>query len=59
LASRFKADKQVSLDCVSIGPTIKNPHTGNETLEIESENGDQTVKQFYDCVCEIVRRLYG
>lgn len=58
LASRFKADKQVKLDCVSIGPTIKNPHTGNETLQIESEDGNQTVKQFYDCVCEIVRRLY-
>ncbi|MDP4182398.1 MAG: M20/M25/M40 family metallo-hydrolase [Bacillota bacterium] len=58
LASRFMAEKQVKLDCVSIGPTIKNPHTGNETLQIESEDGKQTVGQFYDCAREIARRLY-
>jgi len=57
LASRFNAEKNVKLDCVSIGPTIKNPHTGNETLEIEVD-GEQTVQQFYDCVCEIVNRCF-
>ena len=58
LASRFMSEKKKRLDCISIGPTIKNPHTCNETLEIESPDGIQTVRQFYDCLCEIVRALY-
>jgi dipeptidase D len=59
LATRFTKEKGVKLDCVSIGPTIKNPHTGNETLQIESEIKEPTVNQFYECVAQIIKKLYA
>lgn len=58
LASRFRTEKHVALDCVSIGPTIRNPHTSNETLQIQSPDGTQTVAQFYECVSKIIQDLY-
>jgi dipeptidase D len=58
LSSRFNTEKNRKLDCISIGPTVENPHSCDETLEIESRDGKRPVRQFYDCVCEIVRALY-
>ncbi len=58
LASRFKNEKQVDLDAVSIGPTIVEPHTPKEELQVKSDDGRQTVQQFYDCVKEIIISLF-
>ncbi len=59
LASRFEAEKQIKLDCVSIGPNVKNPHTGNETMQIESSDGKQTVQEFYNCVCQTISAIFN
>jgi len=41
-----------SIDCISIGPTIVNPHTGGERLKAE------TVKTFYKAVSTLIQELY-
>lgn len=41
------------MDCISIGPTIENPHTVDESLEIEI-NGKPALVDFYKAVKEIV-----
>jgi dipeptidase D len=40
------------IDCISIGPTIVNPHGGAERLKAS------TVKQFYDAVTQILHRIF-
>ena len=40
------------MDCISIGPTIVDPHTGGERLKAS------TVEQFYKAVTELIRKLY-
>jgi dipeptidase D len=57
LASRM-AEMDRKLDCVSIGPTIENPHTPNESLQVASADRTQTVEQFYNCVSDIVKELF-
>lgn len=40
------------MDCISIGPTIRDPHSGSERLRAS------TVEQFYKAVTELISRLY-
>jgi|WetSurMetagenome_2_1015567.scaffolds.fasta_scaffold04332_6 dipeptidase D len=40
------------IDCISIGPTIVDPHSGGERLKAS------TVEQFYDAVTEILHRVF-
>lgn len=40
------------MDCISIGPTIVDPHTGGERLKAS------TVEQFYNAVTELIPKLY-
>jgi dipeptidase D len=59
LAARFMSEKKNALDCISIGPDVRSPHTSGETLEIESKDGAQTVREFFECVQGIVHALFG
>jgi len=59
LAGRFEKEMGVKLDCVSIGPTIRNPHTGNECLQIETADGVQPVQQFYNAVCQTLTQIFN
>lgn len=57
LVSRFAKEGR-QLDCVSLGPTIKNPHTPRETLQIlAADQKTQTVQQFYNCVHDLIVAL--
>jgi dipeptidase D len=58
LAARFLAEKRIALDCISIGPTIRNPHTVNEALEIEAPDGTWAINQFYNCARGIISALF-
>lgn len=40
------------IDCISIGPTIVDPHSGGERLQAS------TVEQFYDGVTQILHRIF-
>jgi dipeptidase D len=40
------------IDCISIGPTIVDPHSGGERLKA------LTVEQFYDAVTQIIHRIF-
>jgi dipeptidase D len=40
------------IDCISIGPTIVDPHSGGERLKAS------TVEQFYDAVGQIIHRIF-
>ncbi len=40
------------IDCISIGPTIVDPHSGGERLKAS------TVEQFYDAVTQILHRIF-
>lgn len=44
------------IECISIGPTIQNPHTFNERLLI-TEHNIHSVASFYDCVISIITQL--
>ncbi len=46
------------MDCISIGPTIENPHTPNERLEIGNKDRE-TVLLFYNSVKQIIYNLYN
>ncbi|TAJ06816.1 M20/M25/M40 family metallo-hydrolase [Marinilabiliaceae bacterium JC017] len=45
------------IECISVGPTIQNPHTENERLEVKDGN-TQTVQEFYEVVSKIIVNLY-
>jgi len=40
------------IDCISIGPTILNPHTGSECLKAD------TVGTFYNAVTSLIQELF-
>jgi len=42
-----------NIECISIGPTVRTPHSWNERLETES------VQPFYDCLIKIIQRVQG
>lgn len=44
-------EKYPMIDCVSIGPTVLNPHSPEERLEIE------TVPRFYKVVVEALEKM--
>ncbi len=47
------------LDCISIGPTIRAPHSPSESLQVETTDGTQTVQLFYNAVSNILDRIFG
>lgn len=49
----------IGMDCISIGPTIKDPHSPNESLQIEAADGSQTVQKFYDAVSRILEKAFA
>ncbi len=51
VAQKYRDDSQ-KMDCISIGPTIVDPHSGGERLKAS------TVEKFYETVTQIIRRLY-
>jgi dipeptidase D len=57
LVKRFKDELGKDLDAISIGPTIKDPHTPSESLQVKNTGGTQTVQQFYDAVSQILQRI--
>jgi dipeptidase D len=46
------SDDSNKMDCISIGPTIVDPHSGGERLKAS------TVEQFYGAVSQIIHKLY-
>lgn len=58
LVKRFKDELGKDLDAISIGPTIKDPHTPSESLQVETTDGTQTVKQFYNAVGKILEKIF-
>jgi dipeptidase D len=59
LVKRFKDELGKDLDAISIGPTITNPHTPSESLQVETTDGTQTVQQFYDAVSQILQKIFA
>ena len=57
ISARY-AKAGITMDCISIGPTIKNPHTPNESLQVQDANGIETVEQFYDAVSQIIVKVF-
>ncbi|HEX3029221.1 MAG TPA: beta-Ala-His dipeptidase [Clostridia bacterium] len=53
LETAYIVKKCPGTDCISIGPTIKNPHSSEESIRMD------TVPQFYDIVKEIITRYYA
>ena len=51
IVQKYRDDSQ-PMDCISIGPTIVDPHSGGERLKAS------TVEQFYEAVIKIIHRLY-
>ena len=51
IVQKYRDDSQ-PMDCISIGPTIVDPHSGTERLKAS------TVEQFYEAVIKIIHRLY-
>ncbi len=47
-----------TLDTVALGPTIRNPHTPNENLLLKDSDGSHPVQQFYDCVKQIIKKVF-
>ena len=58
LVKRFKDELGEDLDAISIGPTITNPHTTSESLQVEKTDGTKTVQQFYDAVSQILQKIF-
>jgi dipeptidase D len=48
IVKKFGKDKE----CISIGPTIENPHTGGERLQAS------TVKSFYESVARLLNKIF-
>ncbi len=59
IKDRYKNELDIDMDCISIGPTIKDPHSPNESLQIQAVDGTQTVQKFYDAVSEILARIFS
>jgi len=59
LVKRFKDELGKDLDAISIGPTITNPHTPSESLQVETTDGTPTVRQFYDAVSQILQKIFA
>jgi len=59
LKDRFKTGNGVDLDCVSIGPTIQNPHTDRECLQVQWTDQTQSVQKFYDSVCMTLTNIFS
>jgi dipeptidase D len=58
LVQQFKQVNGVDLEAISIGPTIAKPHTPNECLQIEDQNGKQTISIFYTAVSRIIQDIF-
>lgn len=50
-------DAGKKLQAVSLGPTIRNPHTPSENLLLQSADGKHPVKEFYGCVKAIIEKV--
>lgn len=48
----------IDMDCISIGPTIKDPHSPSESLQVEAEDGTQTVQKFYNAISQILGKIF-
>lgn len=59
LVKRFKDELGKDLDAISIGPTITNPLTPSESLQVETTDGTPTVQQFYDAVKGILQKIFA
>jgi dipeptidase D len=46
-----------NMECISIGPTIQNPHTENERLLLES-GGEPMVALHYEALKEIIKGIF-
>jgi len=52
LETAYAVQKVPEMDCISIGPTITNPHSGEESICVD------TVPVFYDIVKTIITEYY-
>ncbi|MGE5340988.1 MAG: peptidase dimerization domain-containing protein [Candidatus Omnitrophota bacterium] len=59
LVKRFKDELGKNLDAISIGPTITNPHSPSESLQVETTDKTQTVQQFYNAVSQIIQAIFA
>ena len=57
ISARY-AEVGIGMDCISIGPTIKDPHTPNESLRIKALDGTGTVQRFYDAASQILQKVF-
>jgi dipeptidase D len=51
------SELNIDMDCISIGPTIRDPHSPNESLETQTEDGTETVQKFYTAVSQILVKI--
>lgn len=49
----------VTMDCISIGPTIRDPHSPNESLQVQATDGTETVQKFYNAVSQILGKIFA
>jgi dipeptidase D len=59
LVDRFKDELNKDLQAVSIGPSVEDPHSPSESLQIQSPSGTETVQQFYDALSEIIKTSFS
>jgi dipeptidase D len=58
ISARY-AEVGISMDCISIGPTIKDPHSPSESLQTQAKDGTETVQKFYDAVSRILGKVFA
>ncbi len=58
IKDRYNDELGIDMDCISIGPTIKDPHSPNESLQTQAEDGTETVQKFYLAVSQILGRIF-
>lgn len=58
LVEKFKEELGIKLEAVAIGPTINDPHTPKESLQVETPEGTQTIQQFYNAVSGIIKEVF-
>ena len=58
ISARY-AEVGIDMDCISIGPTIKDPHSPSESLQTQAKDGTETVQEFYNAVSQILGKVFA
>jgi len=59
IKARYDTGLGIDIDCISIGPTIKDPHSPNESLQVQAVDGTETVQKFYTAISQILGKIFN